>query len=300
MFAREVNMDNIKEVESQIVRVNKGDLVKQHNALIYSKHDLTQTQMKIILSVIGKIRKDDEDFKNYSFYIKDFLDIVSNTDTEWKKNYKFIVESVKGILSKPLCISTKKGHLICNWLSGVETEKDSGMITIRFDPALKPYLLQLKEQFTTFKLEHVLVLNSIYSIRIYELLKQFESTGFRAISMEEFKRILEIPNSYMLNNIKNILDRAKKEISEKTDIEFIYSLKKQGRKFASITFNIRPKAKPKAKLPGQTAMEEEEKRPSNEEIAKECFAKNAQNGQCSFKNSLFKPPYCKFCKIQTE
>jgi plasmid replication initiation protein len=287
-------MDNI-HVKGAIMRVNKGDLVKQHNALICSKHELTQTQMKIILAVIGKIQKEDEDFKDYCFYVKDFLDVI-NPDAEWKKNYNFIIESIKGILSKPLHIRTEKGDLICNWLAEADTEKDSGLVRLKFPPSLKPYLLQLREQFTTFKLEYILSLNSIYSIRIYELLKQFKSTGVRSISLEEFKRILVIPNSYKISDIKNVLNRAKEEISEKTDIEFTYTLNKPARKVTSITFYIRPKV---VKLPDKTQdqdKEDETLRPP-EEVAKECYERNSIDGECKFKNFSFKPPYCKFCRI---
>ena len=215
-------------------------LVKQHNSLISAKHGLTQVQMKIVLAVIGKIHKNDEDFKDYCFYIKDFMDII-NEEGEWQKNYAFIKESIKGILSKPLEIKTKEGHLLCNWLSGAETEENSGLVKLRFDPALKPYLLQLKEQFTMFKLEYVLLLNSIYSIRVYELLKQFLNTGFKVITIDEFKNILEIPNSYTVINIKRLLNKIKTELSEKTDIEFDYKFEKIGKKFNLIKFFIKSK-----------------------------------------------------------
>lgn len=279
----------------KISRLNKENLVKQHNALISAKHKLTQTQLKIILSVVGKIQKDDEDFKDYCFYIKDFLDVI-NKESQWKENYSFIIESIKGILSKPLHIPTEKGDLICNWLAEAKMEKDSGLVKLRFAPSLKPYLLQLKEQFTVFKLKYILVLSSMYSIRVYELVKQFETTGFRLISIEEFKRILGIPNSYMINNVKNILNKAKKEISEKTDIEFTYSLKKQGRKYAFIKFNIKQKKSSKKRKQSE---DKEEEYPSFEELAKQCSEKYGKDGHCHLKETkLISLPYCKFCKLK--
>lgn len=274
-------------VKGEIMRVNKNELVKQHNALITAKHGLTQTQMKVILAVIGKINKDDEDFKDYCFYIKDFLNLI-NVEAEWKENYSFIIESIKGILSKPLEIKTEKGHLLCNWLSGAETEENSGLIKLRFDPALKPYLLQLKEQFTTFKLEHILVLNSIYSIRIYELLKQFITTGFKTITIEELKRILEIPNSYKISGIKDILNTAKEELATKTDIEFSYKLEKLGRKFNSIKFTIKDKNNTKKKA--LSCDTDEDAQPTFQELADKCFKE--QNCE-----SVAVPmPYCKLCE----
>ena len=280
--------NNIIEVneQSEVLKINKNGLVKQHNALISAKHGLTQVQMKIILSVIGKIHKDDEDFKNYCFYIKDFIDIIS-IDGGYEKNYTFIKESIKSIMSKPLEIKTQEGHLICNWLSGAETIENSGLVKLRFDPALKPYLLQLKEQFTIFKLDYILTLDSIYSIRIYELLKQFSNTNFRIITIEEFRHILEIPASYKISSIKDILSKAKKEIGAKTDIEFNYKLEKIGKKFNSIKFSIKDKNAKKKKKPSS---DENIEKINFHELADKCL----QEQKCETIKILM--PYCKLCK----
>jgi plasmid replication initiation protein len=230
-----------KEV-GKIMKLKKDSLVKQNNALITAKHSLSQVQLKIVLSLLGQINRTDEDFKDYIFNIQDFFSCI---DGDSNKNYTFIKNSIKDILSKPLEIKTEEGHLLCNWLSSAETNANTGLIRLRFDPVLKPYLLQLKSKFTVFHLEHILVLNSIYSIRLYEMIKRFESTGFYTVSIEELRWMLEIPNTYRLNNIKDLLNKAKEEISSKTDIQFGYKLKKLGRSFKNIEFKIRPTTKSK-------------------------------------------------------
>ena len=272
----------------------KNQIVKKNNSLITARYNLTKEEQKIILSIIAMIDKDDEDFHQYRFYIKDFL---NNIDTTSKENYAYIKNVFKGLLEKPIEIKEKSGWIICNWLSGAKIDY-AGYVDVEIYSGLKPYLLKLKESFTKYSLANVLSLRSQYIIRIYELLKQFEATGARQISIDEFKEILKIPKSYQTRHLKpSILESAKKEISEKTDIEFTYSFKKQGRKFTSIAFYIRPKVKLPDKTQDKNKDKENETFRSPEEVAKECYELNRIDGQCLFENSLYKPPYCKVCKI---
>ena len=100
-------------------------------------------------------------------------------------------------------------------------------IILRFDPNLRPYLLQLKENFTKYQLENVLSLSSFYAIRIYELCKQYETIKERTIEIKELKEILDIKaKSYNIYNRfkEKVLTIAEREINEKTDISIKFDI----------------------------------------------------------------------------
>ena len=50
----------------------------------------------------------------------------------------------------------------------------------------------LKEKFTSFKLENILYLNSSYAIKIYQLLTQYKKIGERVITLDELRSTLGI------------------------------------------------------------------------------------------------------------
>ena len=56
-------------------------------------------------------------------------------------------------------------------------------VDLCFDPKLKPYLLQLKDQFTSIALQYAIQLKSLYAIRIYELLKQYQRLKQRTLGL---------------------------------------------------------------------------------------------------------------------
>jgi len=79
------------------------------------------------------------------------------------------------------------------WISRASYfDEDTAMVYIRFDPSLKPYLIQLKREFTQASLSTVLPLKSVYAIRLYLLLKQYRGIGKRALSLEEMREMLGI------------------------------------------------------------------------------------------------------------
>lgn len=77
------------------------------------------------------------------------------------------------------------------------------------------YILNgLTANFTRFELKEFVTLKSSYSKGIYRLLKQFRSTGFYEVSIENFRYLLDIPKSYRMSDInKTVLTPAISELS---------------------------------------------------------------------------------------
>ena len=124
-----------------------------------------------------------------------------------------------------------------NWFSSFSYEE--GIIEYKFDPLLKPFLLQLKDTFTTYQLKNILSLKSIYSIRMYELLNQYKVIGKRTIEIEELKTLLNIPDSYKNNDISRLIKSIKKELTSKSDLTFDFEVIKESRQFKSFEFTIK-------------------------------------------------------------
>jgi plasmid replication initiation protein len=119
--------------------------------------------------------------------------------------------------------------------------KGKGIIEVRFTPSLKPYLLQLKQHFTATPLKYILSFKSVHSMRIYEMLHQFKSTGFFVEKVQKLKYRLKIEDKYASYSAfkKYVLEQAQKEL-EQTDMAFTFREIKNGRKIDRIEFSIKP------------------------------------------------------------
>ena len=68
--------------------------------------------------------------------------------------------------------------------------------------------------FTRFELKEYTEINSTYSKALYMRLKQWKGTGKWEVSVEEFRRLLAVPDSYRMSNIDQVIIKpALKDLS---------------------------------------------------------------------------------------
>ncbi len=217
----------------------KNNKITKSNSFIEARYKLSLAEQRLVLSVISQIEPDDEDFNTYSINVSDFVELAGVRNKNAYSQMKKITDSLQ---TKLIIINKGDSELRATWFSTAEYFKGKGYVEVEISPKLKPYLLKLKERFTTYKLKTVMQLKSIYSIRIYELLKQYEKIGKRVFVVEELKEKLGVEKKYALYGDfkKKILQVAEKELAEKTDIYFTFNEVKEGRKVVFIEFNILP------------------------------------------------------------
>ena len=112
------------------------------------------------------IKLEDEEFHTYSLNIKDFasfLGVKNKNKNKNKNNHTQLQEITKRLLSRVLVIKKPGVTIQTNWLSSAEYLHGKGTINFCFDPKLKPYLLKLKERFTSYRLKSVIQLKSAFS-----------------------------------------------------------------------------------------------------------------------------------------
>jgi len=225
--------------------MNDNYLVTKSNTLITSNYDLSLEEQRIILTLASTVQPDDEDFKPYNFKISDFIKLLGIED---KSKYSVIPKVTKELMKKVFEIENGKKITQIAWLSSAEYEKGSGMVELEFSPKLKPFMLGLKEFYTSYRLKNILELKGKYSIRMYEIIKSNEFKKIAEITVDELRKILKADKgSYLVyQNFKNrIIIQAQNELRKKTDINFDFEEIKTGRKVTSLKFYIHSnKAKP--------------------------------------------------------
>lgn len=213
-------------------------VVVKSNYLIEASYRLSLQEQRLILLMVSKIKPDDRNFHVYQIAIKNFNRIVGIIG---EASYQRTKELTKKLLERSLQIVKDNSTLQVSWLSSAEYFEGKGYVELSFDPKLKPYLLQLKEFFTRYRLQHVIRLKSSYSIKLYELLKQYENIGKRKIGLDELRHKFGLkPDEYPLyaNFKQKILSRVQTELNTFTDLSFSTIEQKHGRKVIGIVFVI--------------------------------------------------------------
>lgn len=223
------------------------------NQLVKGRYQLSKEEQNFIYLMISQIEKDDTEFKEYQIHIKD----LENAELT-QKQYGRYREFAKSLMSKVVTIENEKSILTANWFADIEYIKNTGYIRATISQKLKPYLLQLKEEFVQAKLPTLLQFKSKYSSRLYLLLKsdfdrqsKHRKNLFVIYDLEDLHNRFELPKSYskVYSKFKNsFLLNALEEINEKTDLIILFNELKIGRKITSIEFCISKKQQSQEQL----------------------------------------------------
>lgn len=218
--------------------MREKNLVSKSNELINTRYNLNLQEQKLILTLASMVQPDDSEFKSYNFKVKEFMDLLEIKD---KSTYKNLDKVIKSLMEKTFVIKKESGEYIrLAWLSSAKYFK--GNVTLEFSANLKPYLLMLKENYTSYKLENILKLKSCYSVRLFEILKSNLYKKILIIDIETLKYLLQADKkTYNLYGKfkEKILLKAQIELKEKTDIYFEFEEIKTGRKVTSLKFIIK-------------------------------------------------------------
>ena len=212
------------------------NVVKQDYHLNNARYKLDTNEMKFIAISIAQIDTDDDELKEYEVKISEL-----ETKLQAEQNETRLKRFAKRLMSKPLEVPTADGWAVYNWFSKMEYVKNEAKFKVQIHKDLKVYLLDFKKRFVKYNLKYILALTSNYSIRIYQLLKEYEKLTKRTFTVEELQDILQVPKSLKIYaNFKNkVLKVAERELIEHCDIFFEYEEIKQSRKVTEILFRIK-------------------------------------------------------------
>lgn len=234
------------EQEKRFLDIRKNTVVKANELIQKSRFSLSLQQQKIVLYLISQITPYDEDFKLYEFSIVEFCK-VCGIDYESGKNYSDLKAAIKEIADKSLWIHLENGkQTLVRWIEKPYIDERSGIIQIKLDADMKPYLLQLKENFTRYELLWTLNFRSKYTIRLYELVKSIHFHDLdpytRDFEVDELRRMLgaETYKTYQTFKVR-ALEPAIAEINSYSDKDVSYTTIKRGKAVIKIRLSVASK-----------------------------------------------------------
>jgi len=244
------------------------EIIKKDNRMVEANYKLSIHCQRLLLAVLGSIRADDEEFQTYTINIREIAEIHGLKTN--KDMYDQFQQAARTLKNSEVEISISKRKRFVNWLNYVEYEEGRGEVIICFNKQLRPYLLQLKANFTQYQLAAVVNFKNSYSIRFYEFLKMRQNQGkggqfFIRYSVDGLKEILGI-TSEKYPNTKDfrvyVIEPALKEIDNQTDLAIVdVRYLKQGRSISEIVVYAEPKKQRAIAIPKQPEIIEKENHP---------------------------------------
>ena len=227
---------------------DETDIVVKANQLIRGRINWTKLEHRVVAMLVAQLKKEDDSFKMQQVHISELMDMaqVSSRDI-----YDRAEEICRKLLNQKVHVrtSTEDGRRMYqgyNCLSTCRYVEGSGYIEAKFNDDMKPFLLQLKRQFTMYRLQNFMQLSSQHSMRVYELIKMREGLRYLCVSVEELREVLCCKHTYdRFSDFKRyVLERARTEIKETCDVYFTYKVERSGRTPEKVHFTIHRKDDP--------------------------------------------------------
>ena len=225
--------------KNPLFNMSKDLIVIKSNLLNEARYKLSKEEQKLLLYVVAMLKEDGQNFlKGSKIYIKDFINLLGISG---HNKYERVALMTENLLGKRLIIKTTESLKQMNWFTTFEYIWKDGTVEVKMNPDTIEYFIDLKKHFVKYKLSNILTLKSVYSIRIYELMKQNLYKKTVTYSLDEIKNILGVENDEYKRSRDfriNVLDRAFEEINDKTDIKFSFEEIRKGRTVTDIEFKI--------------------------------------------------------------
>lgn len=205
-----------------------NEVVKYQNDLnTATMRTWSELEMNILFSIVSKIRETGVFETIFSF---DELKELSN----FKKNL-----TRKEFINELISVSRKLSSL--NYLERSDDGWDATLfilfqtfkirgneetLTVSVHPQFEYVFNKIGMEFTQFELQEFVDVSSTYAKTTYRLLKQYRTTGWWKVTLEDFKLLLDIPNSYRSSNIdQKILKPILKQLGGTDDTAIFKNLK---------------------------------------------------------------------------
>ncbi len=225
------------------------DMVVKSNRLNMAIQALSLPEIRIIQLAIIDARETGKGLDTNTPLRIDAMRYAEAFDTSRQNAYVRMKETEETLFNRRFSFTDYDGRPVkSRWVQDVRYLDNEGAIEISFTRAVVESITRLdgaEQFFTQYLLSQTSKLNSVYSVRLYELLIQWKkarATPF--IDLETFRGqmgLAEGEYKTMSNFKARVLDVAVNEINEKTDISVAYYQHKQGRIVTAFKFAVNEK-----------------------------------------------------------
>jgi plasmid replication initiation protein len=223
--------------------ITEAAVIRQHNVITSARYDYSSCQMDILFYLISQLGRHDDPNHEYLLHIKDIEQLTSR---QW--NYQQLREATADMGSRMFEVESEQSYKQLWMFQRVEYLKGKGCVQIQLAEPIRPFLFNLKENFTSYELHSALKLSSKYAKRIYQFVSQWkDKDATPTYSLDEFKQMLSLkdPKGKQVELFQNIsqlkarvLDVAVRQINEHTDLRIDYLLFKTGKAYDRLRFTI--------------------------------------------------------------
>lgn len=233
--------------------MKNNELVSKSNTLIEASYTLNLVAQRLIVLAIIKARNQGELSKVGGIHRITAIEYRAYFGCALPMAYESLQSACKSLYESEFVWLGKdeQGDPQKNTSRFVQRatyNEGKGFVEVMFGNDIIPLITRLSKEYTEYELIQIRNLNSVYALRVFEMLMQWKILGKTPlVTIEDLRSRLGIAvHQYKLmsNFKKRVLDLAVNEINEHTDITVKYKQHKQGKAIIGFTFSFKHKKAP--------------------------------------------------------
>ena len=215
------------------------EVATQSNKLIEAAYMMSVPAKRVMLLLIAQLHPGQRDItEKVTIHAEAYAKATGVNSTQAyndiKKGCRELMRTI--IVTKNNHEQTTEECVVVQWM---KYHKNEGWLEATFTQWIAPFLHQLKSEYTTIEINEALKFSRFYTVRLYELLMQFQRTGERHITVVDLRRVFEIeePKYRKFSEFNRwVLSPSITEIENKTPLDVAWEPIKTGRKITSVSF----------------------------------------------------------------
>lgn len=236
-----------------MIRLANEPIVYQANPLIEGQKDFSLIETRLfyigLRDLVPKLTKKNINWNKHTYneFPTTIIPAVELVELFGNKKYYSTLQGIcEKMAEKTIKIKRveKKGWAVYPVFAELSYTIDEGL-RLEFNPKMTPWLLDLADKpFTKLPFEQIWALRSPYSIRLFELVLQYQNAKKheRNISVEDLRLYLGVPDGAYadrMNNFKRfVIDNSIKDINEKTAYKIEVETVKEKRRIVAFKFKL--------------------------------------------------------------
>ena len=154
----------------------------------------TTTDLDFLMVLCCKLR--DKDLSEITIPFEELRQKTGYTQTSISKFVSDLKRMNKKLMDISCQLENEKEIIMFVLFPTFAINLEKRLLRVSVNEKFKFILSRLVSDFTSFDLHEFVGLNSKYSKNLFRFLKKYRSTGYYEVSIEKFRKIMDIPESY--------------------------------------------------------------------------------------------------------
>lgn len=227
-----------------------NNLVVRHNDLVMASYEMTIHEQNVLFACISQLdsrieAKPITDKDTYTITVEQARDLFYDKGDQ-NNAYRDLDFASRRLFERKVELELGGNKtLLTRFVQSIEFDPDAGAVTLQFATKILPYLTQLQDNFTKYRMGQVVQLSSIHARRLFELIVCWagQQQWQQEFEMDEFRKLMNVGGKYrQFGQLKEkVIEKALEQINESSDFHVSVGYRKVRRSFKFVQFKYHRK-----------------------------------------------------------